>query len=135
MASTIVIGLSIVRDKVYSSVRSPNTLFLVPLHLLLLLLMFPREMLNPAVFTLALLPWMANAASSFRQSDFISCGVRGYNQATDAYRYTPNPKLANYASCSRSCNKSTRCKSFALGSGACLLYSTTVYAIRRLEIH
>ena len=55
-----------------------------------------------------------------------SCGIKGYDRGTEAYSYKSGSSVANYASCSAKCAASTKCKSFAVGAGACLLYSKTV---------
>ena len=85
------------------------------------------EMVNLAFVALVLLPW-ADATPTFNRRDSADCGVRGYDRGSYAYDYDANSRVANYASCSTKCLASSKCKSFAIGSGACLLYAKTVYA-------
>ena len=83
-------------------------------------------MFNFAIYALSILPSVAGAVSVVNERDRPHCGARGYNQKTEPYKYTPNPELANYASCGHKCYVSSKCNSFALGLGACLLYNTTM---------
>jgi len=84
-------------------------------------------MINLAFVALALLQ-LAGATPTFNRRDSADCGIRGYDRGTYAYDYDASSRVANYASCSANCLASSKCKSFAFGSGACLLYSKTVYA-------
>jgi len=54
-----------------------------------------------------------------------SCGIKGYDSGTKAFDTTK--AAASYASCGARCQSSSKCVSFAFGSGYCYLYSKTVY--------
>jgi hypothetical protein len=54
------------------------------------------------------------------------CGTHGYDQGTQAYVYITGSQLATQAACGAKCAADSRCRSFAFGSGACLLYSVPV---------
>ena len=55
-----------------------------------------------------------------------TCGLKGYNLGTNAYSFLDNSALASFEGCSSKCYESSRCKSFAYGGGACLLFSKKV---------
>ena len=56
-----------------------------------------------------------------------NCNLAGYDKGSpEAFYYSKKAANANYAACSALCTKKS-CKSFAVGEGACLLYTKTVY--------
>ena len=55
-----------------------------------------------------------------------SCQIRGYDRGKQAYKYLSKSSLANEAACGAQCKSDSQCRSFAVGAGACLLYSATV---------
>ncbi|KAF2670696.1 hypothetical protein BT63DRAFT_422999 [Microthyrium microscopicum] len=59
-------------------------------------------------------------------SQSISCGVNGYDKGVSAYYSSTKSSIATYAGCSGQCQNDASCKSFAVGSSTCLLYSTSV---------
>ena len=73
----------------------------------------------------------AQAAASSKGS---SCGVRGFDDGVTAYWYEGRPKFANYDQCSAACSSDANCKSFAYGSGACLLYDVKVYVETPIQL-
>jgi len=54
-----------------------------------------------------------------------SCGSKGYDKGIQAYDYIEGSSTVK--SCGALCTAESKCKSFAVGAGACLLYSTTLY--------
>jgi hypothetical protein len=72
-----------------------------------------------------LVPAVLASPTVNRRAD-ASCGVRGYNLKTDAYSYSESPSKATFNGCSASCKAASKCKAFAFGQGACLLYTKTV---------
>ena len=54
------------------------------------------------------------------------CGNKGYNKDIDAYDYITKKSARTYAGCSALCVGDSHCSSFAVGGGACLLYTVPV---------
>jgi hypothetical protein len=55
-----------------------------------------------------------------------SCGSVGYDTNTKAYFYLKSISFANKFACGLHCLADGKCKSFAVGEGACLHYTTAV---------
>ena len=84
------------------------------------------EMVHLASLALAVLPWVAASPAVLGRGSSVSCGVRGYDQGTQAYVYKFSSSLATVAKCGALCRSRSKCKSFAIGEGTCLLYKVTV---------
>ena len=69
----------------------------------------------------------AHPADSSLRSRASNCGVSGYDKGQpEAYSYSSKAKYASQAGCAARCAKASKCNSFAVGDGACLLYTSTV---------
>ena len=68
-------------------------------------------------------------ASKLGPRDDLLCGLRGYDKGKDAYFYSQAQSLKSVESCGSHCATDSQCKSFAVGSGACLHYAATVYVV------
>jgi len=80
--------------------------------------------LVPLLLALALTT-LASPPRIARRADSLQCAVRGYDRGVNAYSYST--KHGTYKACSSECSADSRCASFAVGEGACLLYSKTLY--------
>ena len=74
------------------------------------------------VLSLLFATTLASPALRTRAGD---CGVAGWDKGTSAYSYST--KAGSADACGASCAAASKCKSFAVGEGACLLYTKTVY--------
>jgi len=84
------------------------------------------------LLTLSLL---AGAMASPAGKRDASCGIKGYDQGTQAYSYKASSQLATFEGCSAQCAAaSSKCKSFAFGNGGCLLYKVSVYVKMQLQL-
>ena len=64
------------------------------------------------------------------ESTIPTCGVKGYDKAKPrAYSYVKSSAKDWEAACVVSCLLDSKCKSFAIGTGECLLYSSTLYVL------
>ncbi|KAF2669458.1 hypothetical protein BT63DRAFT_261501 [Microthyrium microscopicum] len=78
----------------------------------------------------AALPFVQAYTVNLQQRDALKratvCGILAYDENTKAYFYSESTSLATEAGCGAHCLADTSCKSFAVGSGACLHYTVAV---------
>ena len=87
--------------------------------------------MRPSLVTLmaVAIPLAAAVPSLDRQIEAraASCGVRGYDKSNpQAYSYTTRSADTSQSGCEAKCAKSSKCASYAIGGGACLLYTSSV---------
>jgi len=89
--------------------------------------------LHIAAIAVVVLPLVAAVPSEFRrvQSRQSSvCGVPGYDKGKpQAFSYSSKAKYSSLAGCAGRCASKSKCRSYAVGDGSCLLYASTVYGI------
>jgi hypothetical protein len=57
------------------------------------------------------------------------CGAHGYDSTTKAYFYEASAALATQPACGSKCFADEKCLSYAVGEGACILYTAAVYVL------
>ena len=90
-------------------------------------------MMSFVLFAILLLNPLALATSTVSRRGRAICGVHGYDTGTEAYFYESSPGWANYEKCSVACASRSKCKSFAFGAAACLLYKVSAYVENELS--
>lgn len=61
-----------------------------------------------------------------RQSTTFGCGIRGFDLATKEYFYEASETLSTQPACGVKCYADSKCQSYAVGGGTCILYAVAV---------
>ena len=80
-----------------------------------------------ALLAIAAIPFASAAPNANLAARNDQCGVKGYDKGKpQAYSYSTSAADKTVAGCAAKCAKSSKCQSYAVGSGACLLYTSAV---------
>ncbi|KAF4547803.1 Hypothetical protein D9617_36g063410 [Elsinoe fawcettii] len=69
---------------------------------------------------------LASANPLIKRQSSTQCSIAAYDTKTKAYFFQKGDSVATPSACGAQCNSDSRCRSFAVGSGACLLYTVLV---------